>query len=73
MVFEFSRVLHGFEIIECGAKILTEEESMEGSYEPSEEVTVDETNIDDLSSKEVEKRTDCWSWLFLCFGLSVSG
>ncbi|CAE5962261.1 unnamed protein product [Arabidopsis arenosa] len=73
MVFEFSRKLHGFEIIECGAKILTEEESMEGSYEPSEEVIVDETNIDDLSSKEVEKRTDCWSWLFLCFGLSVSG
>ncbi|CAH8255926.1 unnamed protein product [Arabidopsis lyrata] len=129
MVFKFSREFQEFDIIECGAKILTDE-SMENSYEsgsdqvfeeeglgwsyesgsdqvfeedslawsygsgsdqvfgediefqPSEEAFVDETNIDDISngvicvSKEVEnlegeKRADCWSWLFLCFDLSV--
>ncbi|XP_019083712.1 PREDICTED: disease resistance protein RML1B-like isoform X2 [Camelina sativa] len=138
IVFEFSSKLHALEIIECGVKLLTDDdddESIEGSYEsgsahvfedesieegsydsragqvseeesiawsygsgsqmfeediefvePREESFVDETNIDDLSNGEIcvssnevenlagsQKRTDCWSWLFLCFGLSVLG
>ncbi|KAL1225320.1 Disease resistance protein RML1B [Cardamine amara subsp. amara] len=102
IVYELSSKSQDFDIIECGAKIFTEEsikQSYEsGSYqvteddiefEPHEEAFEDNTeynditneelcnskedeNLDDPTNLEGEKHTDCWSWLFICFGSLVS-
>ncbi|KAG2302888.1 hypothetical protein Bca52824_031539 [Brassica carinata] len=74
IVFKFSSSSHDFEIIECGARIL----SIQGSYEsrlnqvfedvmelePTE--AFDRTNEVLCDSKEHngDKKIGCWSWLF---------
>lgn len=87
MMFEFSSEFDDFDIVECGAKILTQEEIIEGSneseseqvfgdnieLEPSEEAIVDDTEYNEATHIDGEKHTGCWSWLFICFDLLVSG
>ncbi|EOA34892.1 hypothetical protein CARUB_v10022475mg [Capsella rubella] len=96
IVFEFSSEFQEFDIIECGAQILTDEWDYEfGLYQDDIEFESSEASGDDIEfesseasedemefesiqasedddehgdSKEDEYlRTDCWSWLFLCF------
>ncbi|CDY38214.1 BnaA09g11750D [Brassica napus] len=65
IVLELSSNSNDFDIIDCGARILTDENG-------SNEYSIEHTNEVVCYSEEVDggKRTDCWSWLFLCFGLS---
>ncbi|XP_010473634.1 PREDICTED: disease resistance protein RML1B-like isoform X2 [Camelina sativa] len=84
MMFEFSSEYDDFDIVECGAKILTQEESIAGSYESEseqvfggsnelEEAIVDDTEYNEATNIDGETYTGCWSWLFVCFDLLVSG
>ena len=87
IMFEFSSEFDDFYIAECGAKIWTQEEIIEGSYEseseqvfgdnielePSEEAIVDDTEYNEATNIDGEKHTGCWSWLFIYFDLLVSG
>ncbi|XP_019085239.1 PREDICTED: disease resistance protein RML1B-like [Camelina sativa] len=78
IVFEFSNEIQYFDIIECGAQILTDHDDVE--FESSEafedEIEFESTGAyeDDTeqgdSVEDEHLRTDCWSWLFLCFDLS---
>ncbi|CDY08332.1 BnaC09g12640D [Brassica napus] len=60
IVLELSSNSNDFNIIDCGARILTDEN---GSNE-SACYTEEGDNLDG------GKCTDCWSWLLLCFDLS---
>lgn len=86
IVLELSSNSNDFDIIDCGARILTDEngsnecglddqvleEETELESREAFEDSIEHTNEVVCYSEEVDggKRTDCWSWLFLCFGLS---
>ncbi|KAJ0265701.1 Disease resistance protein [Hirschfeldia incana] len=86
IVLELSSNSNDFDIIDCGARILTDEN---GSNECGldDQVLEEETELESSEAFEdgIEhsndvvcyweegdggKRTDCWSWLLLCFDLS---
>lgn len=86
IVLDLSSNSNDFNIIDCGARILTDENGSdecglddqvledETELGPAEafEDGLEHTNEAVCYSEEVDggKRTDCWSWLLLCFDLS---
>lgn len=78
IVFEFSSSSHDFNIIECGARILSiqgsDESSLNQVFEDHIEIepTVASDSTNEVENLEGDKQIGCWSWLFPCFDFDLS-
>ncbi|KAF3606819.1 hypothetical protein DY000_02045940 [Brassica cretica] len=78
IVFEFSSSSHDFNIIECGARILSiqgsDESSLNQVFEDHLEIepTVASDSTNEVENLEGDKQIGCWSWLFPCFDFDLS-
>ncbi|KAG2302886.1 hypothetical protein Bca4012_061216 [Brassica carinata] len=75
IMFEFISTCHELDIVECGVHVITVESEIRRRKEFDQANKASQANTEIYETKEdnnvkAENRTDCWSWLLLCFDLS---